>query len=210
MKNKICVYDVSPLKIKENYQQAFLAASQQRKDKINELKSEKDKLLCLGADIAIKHILKTESDFDETDVQYDSLGKPFLQNKRGEKAYISLSHSGDFVVCAISDMAVGADVEKIRKVNLKTTEKFSENEKEYILSQECPETAFFRIWTLKESYLKAIGKGIRQRLNSFETVDLQGHLRHCDGLGFFEIKIPGHYVSVCSKYGLNDFEIQFL
>ncbi len=210
MKNEVYFYDVSPLKNKDVFEACFLVASPQRKEKIENLKTEKDKILCLGVDVVLKKILAEDTKFCETDFKCDSLGKPFLQNEKGEKMCISVSHSGDFVMCAVSDKEIGVDIEKQRKVKLKTAEKFSENEKKYIFSAENPETAFFKVWTFKESYLKTVGIGIRQELDSFETTDFCGNPQMCNGYSFFEIEIPGYCVAVCSQYKRDDFEIKFL
>lgn len=211
MKNKVYFYNVSPLKDKKYFEKCFLAASPRRKEKIKKLKTDKDKILCLGADVIIKEILKDQTVFNENDVNYDSMGKPFLKNTNGKTGYISISHSGDFVMCAVSECEVGADIEKIREVNLKTAEKaFSENEKKYVFSQKNVKNAFFKVWTFKESYVKAIGTGIRTELNSFETTDAAGNPEKCGDFCLFEYKIPGYASAVCAKYGFKDFEIKIL
>ena len=211
MKNKVYFYNVSPLKDKQRFNECFSVASPQRKEKIKKLQTEKDKILCLGADVVIKEILKNQTVFKETDIKYDGLGKPFLKNSHGETAHISISHSGEFVMCAVSDSVVGADIEKIREVNLKTADKsFCENERKYVFSQENAKNAFFKIWTLKESYVKAVGTGIRCELSSFETTNAYGVLQKCGDYGFFEYPVPGYASAVCTKYNQADFEIRVL
>lgn len=103
---------------------------------------------------------------------YGPHGKPHLP---GGPAF-SLSHSGDRFVLAIARGGrVGIDVEVQRPVprmeRLVET-RFSPGEVRHM--QELPtgdrEAAFFRIWTLKEAWLKALGTGLATRLASF-TVD---------------------------------------
>ena len=93
-------------------------------------------------------------------------GKPYAKGA----AFFNISHSGSFAVAAVSDCEVGVDIERIRDVNLRIAEKFSGGEREYILSAESPQKAFFEIWTAKEAYLKKCGTGLTVPLDSFSVI----------------------------------------
>ena len=90
-------------------------------------------------------------------------GKPYLPDY--PEVHFNLSHSGNRVMCIVSDHEVGCDVEKIdpRPASMIIR----------CLAQEEQETAkrspehFFRIWTLKESILKLSGMGLGIELRSF-------------------------------------------
>lgn len=98
-------------------------------------------------------------------------GKPFAKDIPIE---FNISHSGNMVVCAISDTPVGIDIEQIRPVDLSVAKRIcTENELIYIFGKK-PETLefkissdkeilrrFFKIWTTKEAYAKNIGAGIK-------------------------------------------------
>lgn len=90
----------------------------------------------------------------------NSWGKPSLKNY--PNVYFNISHSINCIVCVVSDRSpVGIDVEKIRTFNVYAAKKVcSPEELRSIYSNEDPDREFFRYWTLKESYVKAIGKGI--------------------------------------------------
>ncbi len=78
-------------------------------------------------------------------------GKPVLAR---EGKFISVSHSGDYVLCGLSNFPIGVDVEKMRPINLKVARRFcSKNELENCKN----ERDFFRLWTLKEAYFKLYG-----------------------------------------------------
>lgn len=99
-------------------------------------------------------------------------GKPHPEGFNG--THFNVSHSGSWVVVATSTEAVGADVERIRKVPEGVAYRyFSEPEKQ-LLDQAGNETEkahiFFTLWTLKESFLKAIGKGLTKSLSSFTVL----------------------------------------
>ena len=95
-----------------------------------------------------------------------------------------MSHSGNYVALAYGDCALGIDIEKIREKDSAVAKRcFTQEEYEYILkgfsnnSIKLHEDSngmlkdinrrFFRIWTMKESYLKCTGTGISIPLNSF-------------------------------------------
>lgn len=74
----------------------------------------------------------------------------------------SLSHSGGFVVCAVTDTgSVGVDVEiprRRRRALEMSRACFSQEETDWVASQ--PERRFYMLWVLKEAYSKATGRGI--------------------------------------------------
>jgi 4'-phosphopantetheinyl transferase len=114
-------------------------------------------------------------------------GKPMLAGKEA-KLQFNLSHSCDLALIAISEaFEVGVDVEQIRPMeNLaKLAERFfmaSEASALAALSEETRTAAFFRVWTRKESLLKATGIGIANGLQRAEvSCEPQGGLIAWDG-----------------------------
>ena len=69
-------------------------------------------------------------------------------------------------------MPVGVDVERLRKVNPGLAERFFSPDEVAMLKALSPEKQteqFIQLWTLKESFLKAIGRGLTRNLNSFSV-----------------------------------------
>lgn len=93
------------------------------------------------------------------------------------KVYFSLSHAGDYVAVAISDKPVGIDIEEIAdKENNSSIAKRFYTDGERQMIKNCPEgecEAFFRIWTLKEAFIKAVGVGLSLGIDTFgvETIN---------------------------------------
>jgi 4'-phosphopantetheinyl transferase len=98
----------------------------------------------------------------------NEFGKPILVNPYG--LHFNISHSGNWVVCAVDNNPVGIDVEIIKPIDFEIAERFFSKEEYFSLIKQ-PENMklkyFYRIWTLKESYIKAEGKGLNIPLNSF-------------------------------------------
>lgn len=101
-------------------------------------------------------------------------GKPLLADDNTE-LHFNLSHSGDMAIIALSQtFEVGVDVEQIRPIqNLsKLAERFltpTEASALAALPEAGRTAAFFRVWTRKESVLKATGLGIANGLQRVEV-----------------------------------------
>jgi|SRR5471030_3194355 len=128
-------------------------------------------------------------------------GKPILNNNI--KLYFNISHSGKWVICAIDTKTIGVDVEKIQNLDITIAKQIcTKNELNilYNVKEDKQLEIFFKLWTLKESYVKAIGEGLNKSLDSFD-VWLQ------EGIGNYNLKtylIDKNYIlSVCSLN--NDF-----
>jgi 4'-phosphopantetheinyl transferase len=85
----------------------------------------------------------------------------------------NLSHSGDLVAYAISDRPVGIDIERVRSMDLAGIIQRFFAPSEFTAWQKLlpadQELAFFRTWTVKEAYLKAIGTGLHTPLSEVEV-----------------------------------------
>lgn len=95
-------------------------------------------------------------------------GKPFIVGV--ENVFFNISHSGDYVVCAVSDREIGIDIEKRAKARMEVAKRFfHERELNYLagLRQEHQDRSFFDYWAVKESFLKYIGTGLTRPLNTF-------------------------------------------
>jgi 4'-phosphopantetheinyl transferase len=104
-------------------------------------------------------------------------GKPCLKNY--PNIHYNISHSADLVACVISDTStVGIDVEKIREFNSYAANRVcSSEELSRVYSNNDCKREFFRYWTLKESYIKAIGKGISHPMKNVNfEVSLNGEV----------------------------------
>ena len=101
------------------------------------------------------------------DIRFESgpFGKPFVQDPVNQPLHFNVSHSQHMAVYAVSlDIEVGIDLEGERD-SLDYTglaERICSPE-EFTAFQQLPQAeqqaAFFRCWTRKEAFIKAIGKG---------------------------------------------------
>ncbi len=165
---KVYVADVKALEDVEVFNRLYALVPARRQEKINKISLAKDKRLSLGAEILLKKAL---SDIGVIDYEFcfGKNGKPFI--KGDGNIYFNLSHSWGRVMCAISQKEVGCDVEKVRNVDLKVAKRFFFAEEYQTISEQITPEAqremFFRFWTMKESFMKATGLGMKLPLDSF-------------------------------------------
>ena len=103
----------------------------------------------------------------------------------------SLSHSGEYCACAVYDRAIGVDIQKRAAADMRILERrFTPQEREFVMNSADMDAAFTRVWTMKESCVKAYGTG--QPLASFCTVgDLPGTMHTLERAGYFcSVYIP--------------------
>ena len=95
-------------------------------------------------------------------------GKHFIVGV--ENVFFNISHSGDYVVCAVSDREIGIDIEKRTKARMEVAGRFFHGEEVAqlkMLEEDKQDQLFFNYWSVKESFLKYIGTGLTRPLNSF-------------------------------------------
>ena len=79
---------------------------------------------------------------------YNEYGKPYLLNY--PDVHFNISHSGEYVVCAVSDMPVGIDIQKISEYNPAVAKRIcTEQELEQIENSFDKSSEFIKLWTLK-------------------------------------------------------------
>ena len=103
-------------------------------------------------------------------------GKPYLHSRHESDLRFSVSHSGDLALIALANnREVGVDVEHIRAMpgmDGVIRRYFSPSEVRALESLPDDERrrVFFRIWTLKEAYLKGCGDGLTRRLDAIDVM----------------------------------------
>lgn len=158
-KTSVYVASVSQLLLSDSFSRGYAEVSDYRRAKIDRLRRPQDKALSLGAELLLRHALAEQGISAYTVAVTDS-GKPYLQDSA---VGFSLSHSGDRVMCAVAHGAVGCDLQQKILTDIRLSHRFfSAEEREYLASLSDVDrlSAFYRIWSLRESYAKATGQGI--------------------------------------------------
>jgi 4'-phosphopantetheinyl transferase len=117
-------------------------------------------------------------------------GKPGLLVPTGID--FNIAHSGSWVVCAVNDKPVGIDVEVMKPIDIHNAKSYFSQEEYNTLINQPPEMRmkyFYSLWTLKESYIKAEGKGFSIPFDSFT------------------IQIHNNTISLSTGYGSKDYNL---
>ena len=100
---------------------------------------------------------------------YSATGKPAVCGIE-----FNVAHSGDVILLATHRSNIGVDVEHLdRRVDVAALARlcFTRRERALILEGAAIQKAFFRLWTRKEAWLKAIGTGLAFPLRSVDVTD---------------------------------------
>ncbi|WP_246070693.1 4'-phosphopantetheinyl transferase family protein [Paenibacillus kobensis] len=152
------------------HQDVLPTLSANRQDRIRKYRREEDARRSIVAEMLIRAIAMDKLKLSNDKVVFGatSYQKPYLIHD--EAFHYNLSHSGEWVVCAIDSLPVGVDVEQIKPIDLDVARRFfSASEYADLMSKPEPEQLayFYRLWTLKESYIKSVGQGLSIPLDSF-------------------------------------------
>lgn len=201
--------NVGILKDEALFVQGMSLISAERRNRILQFRNPSAARLSLGAGILLKIALDQCGFGDKIDqIQIGPYGKPYLQQK---DFHFSLSHSGDYSICAFSHGRIGADLQRIKeKIPLRTRKILSPAEKAYL--EKLPDTeliqAFYRLWAMKESLIKWDGRGLRLPLEKLsfvaDDVLLDTILFEDKVLHFKEYHhlLPRYTISLCNEDGI--------
>lgn len=172
-------------------------------------------VICHGL---LRHLLARYMGVDPASIQfrYQLRGKPVLINQIGLS--FNLSHTNGMMVCGVMKRCkIGVDVEALRPLDdlQELAERyFCPEERGELLS--LPEnertSSFYRCWTRKEAYIKAIGAGLSTPLQSFcvtlglsETakfLHIKGDKNLAQSWNLLDIDLGAPYVAAVAYPGL--------
>ncbi len=203
--------DVSFLDDDGVFRRLYARMSGVRQKKTDALRFRKDKNLSLGAGLLLDHRLGAENLCErERTYAFSPYGKPYFADLPSFR--FNLSHSGTCVMVSFSGHETGCDVEQITECHDAVAKRFF-RESEYGLvtaqpTKQARDDVFFRLWTLKESYMKYTGLGMRLTPDSFAVFpgnpvtvvpepDIPCYFKEFD-------TVPGYRCAVCSGEPCDD------
>ncbi|MDY4362316.1 4'-phosphopantetheinyl transferase superfamily protein [Lactococcus lactis subsp. lactis] len=140
--------------------------SNEKWKKIQHYRRYADKKRSIYSEMLIKYVVYKIKGHDvEIEFEENSYGKPKVKGLNWD---YNVSHSGNYVILAISNEKIGIDIQKKFEIDLGVLKFFHKSEQKMV--QEDP-SLFFTFWTLKESYLKYLGVGLSKELDSFSIID---------------------------------------
>jgi len=179
-------------------QQLIPLLNEERQSRVRALGDTRSALLSLAAGL----LLYDAFGGTERHVRFErgNRGKPHLPGNTP----FNITHAGDYAVLALSSRTVGVDLEMVRPIDWQkiATRFFHPEERAYLAGTSNPGAEFFRIWTLKESYLKAEGVGFSVSPASFAVLPQDEHTALFSGESAYHFScinaFPNYFLSVCS------------
>ena len=181
-------------------------------DRSNKLIFNKDRNLYKASHVFLRRILSRYSDVDPEHwgFSYNNFGKPAIKNHGQENLNFNLSHTHSMIACAVGyQYDLGIDIES--NVTLNDLEDMChlvlcDNERGNVLSAppSQQEKTFYRYWTLKEAYVKALGKGLTIPLKNikYESTTVSSWLSSVDLKPKIEGNLYGWYHDLAEPYSL--------
>ncbi|MBE6089113.1 MAG: 4'-phosphopantetheinyl transferase superfamily protein [Clostridium beijerinckii] len=205
---EIYSYDITNI-TREEIEQMYKSISSETLIKINNYKNEKDRICsAVGEFIALKVCSsKKNIDLSELKISKGTYGKPFIL---GVKDYnYNISHSEKYVVCAISEMEVGVDIQKVVEIS-KDCYKLFLSDRE--LEQEYNIDKIIKLWAYKESYTKYLGMGLHLDFSKIHFKN-DGYVHNRianqhEKCFFFEQWVDSKYILVLTSKYKDDIDIK--
>ncbi len=125
-------------------------------------------------------------------------GKPYFTNV---PVHMSLSHCKGMAACLLAARPCGVDCEARRPLRERVAARcFADEERAALAVSDDPDMLFTRLWTLKESYVKMTGIGIRYPMRTLCFTPREGDVpSNRDDAQFWQTLLPPFAVSVCVK-----------
>jgi 4'-phosphopantetheinyl transferase len=133
------------------------------------------------------------------EIKTDERGAPFIEALSN---CVSISHSGDYAACIIcldADIAAAVDIESVKDFSdIKSFLKVGFPGEDQDLIANLPLSEVYRLWTLKECFLKLIGLGFGENLKNIRITEssfiYKG--REFDGMQRDTFLLNNHFISV--------------
>lgn len=175
--SSIHIWSVDLYKFSTQFKNFFRLLSQDENKRANQYKQEKDKIYYVTARGTLRKILSLYLSTSPKKIKfyYNPYGKPFLRTQiKKHPLCFNLSHSGDLALYIFAiHRRVGIDVEKIHHINdIESIAQRFFSTSEYLklkFAHHDQLNSFFRCWTRKEAFIKAIGNGLYYPLHEFEV-----------------------------------------
>ncbi|NOR33206.1 MAG: 4'-phosphopantetheinyl transferase superfamily protein [Bacteroidales bacterium] len=214
LKGEIHLWTVSIGALKDQSDSLKSLLSEEENRKVSFYKFEQTQLSYIVSQAVLRMLLSSYLDVKPADVKMGAhkKGKPYLIHDR--TVFFNISNSHDLCVFAFScDAEVGIDMEKIRDlsdIDQLIEKNLTRRERSYLIKDPAHKLNwFFRFWTFKESYLKAIGEGMRLTPENLEfsledrTIRLRSVNYGFDGTEwqFLEFSRAGNYTGALTYTG---------
>lgn len=177
------IADSVPLENEETFGRYLEEVSSERQAKVEALVPRQKQNESLAAGVLLPLAFRACGIEGRIDIEEGDLGKPRIARPKG--LFFNVSHSGGYALLALADCEVGCDIQCVKQTDPRLARRYFAPEEADVIENagDNADELFCRYWTVKESYLKAIGCGLSRALNSFTVRFTDGGVQIDDPLG---------------------------
>lgn len=208
--------DIGLLREEDVFLEKLKEIPKARRERLKQFKKEEDRKRGLLAGLLLEYglnergltLMPGRQQYRPVTLRETEAGKPCISEETG--VCFNLSHSGNYAAAVFDEQAVGIDMEQLEQADAgrKIADRFFMQEEAAYLArvkeEREAEYAFARLWTRKESYLKATGFGMRLPMDTFSVLGDEVVRRELSGsesktgclLKTWELP-EGYCISVC-------------
>lgn len=168
---EVYLFSLRTLQDEQVQQKAMEVLSESDRIYIEGIKSAKKRVTSLGGKLLLQYAARIHG-FESFHLMYGAQGKPYFSDI--SNFFFNISHSGDYLILAWSELEIGADMEQMRKELPRFPEKMlSPIDFSFWQKQNDSEKlrCFFELWTRKESYTKLSGDSIFRKAKAISVSD---------------------------------------
>ena len=204
---KVSYLDFAKIKDKSLINGIYENLPQFIKEKIDNINNEKKKRETLCAwYLLYKTLCSLSLDIKDYEFFTPVNKKPYVKDN---PFYFNLSHSKGLCACVVASFPCGIDVEYVKEYSKKIKDAyFSKEEKELMLNSDNKNDTFFKIWTLKESYVKMKSLGLFN-IKDINVLSLEPLVTNAkDDISFNTFDIGNYKLSLCVNGKEETFNIE--
>lgn len=142
------------------------------KEKVLSLKKDEDRISTVLGRLLLYYMINKLDGSPSLlfpDIGYTKDGRPYIENNTLD---FNISHSRDIVACVMYKSSIGIDVEIINEINLlEYLPILTKREFHYLHNHNRQKEEFTKLWTIKESILKADGRGFFANMEKLAVMD---------------------------------------
>lgn len=189
------------------YRNFLKFVSNEKQLRLSQYKCMDDAKRSLLAELLVRTELVQQLQCTNNDLRFskNNYGKPVCLNQNADS--FNVAHSGDYVVAAFSKSPIGIDIEKHKNINyLNFHSVLNEQEYEEISKSDHPIATFYKCWTAKESFIKALGIGLTYPVKDIQILS-NGTVRRshiCTPWKISQYFGETYTVSICKKEEVED------
>ncbi len=190
------------------FQELLSCVGPGKRERINQCRKESERIRMLFGDLLSRTAImeRTGLTNDEVSFAQNRYGKPYLKGWQG--LHFNISHSGEWVAVAVDSRPVGIDVQEMAKIDLDVAKFFfAQDEYRDLMGSSDKVSYFYDLWTLKESYLKILGRGLSIPLDSFSIrfeendIKAMAYGEELDEIFFTQYDIAdGYKLALCATH----------